>query len=65
MKPTKPKPIRAWAIKSPRGKLIQYTVANDRRNSWVCIGALTAMDITESKDRGWKAVRVTITEDAK
>ena len=53
------KPVRAWAVVSPRNRIIEYTV---HRNLQGCLNRMLS-PLASLKQDGYRIARVTVTED--
>ena len=57
------KPVRAWCIKGPEGRLMLWTLAEKRGRAIGLAERHEGRWWDSLRRRGWRSVRVTITEE--
>ena len=57
------KPVRAWAVRKPRGKLQLTTIRRIRRDAMLTCGPATVRNWAAIREEGYRIARVTVTED--
>ena len=57
------KPVRAWAVFTPRGKLQLTTIRQTRQDAMRTCGPDTIRNWTAIRKEGYRIARVTVAED--
>lgn len=61
---TKPKPVRMWAVYSPKGRPVLHTISGSKNASKVALCSRYGLDpVTLFDEEGYTVRRVTITPD--
>ena len=63
MTPPRAKPVRAWAVVTPRGKLRFETIRPTRRGAMITCGPTTERNWAAIRKAGYRIARVTVTEE--
>ena len=56
------KPVRAWAVFSPAGELLLWTINETSKDAWGRL-VITPGDRANARKDGYRIARVTVTED--